>query len=160
MLFLCAWRRTPAQDALGSPILKAKLFPTAATPFWLPTGGVCEQFSRADSVTVSDGCGSLRGRGRDTSTVPPEPTSSWPSAPRKGEPPSALMEPPVTDLAGGLQGWVLSEPQSPGGEFSAPLQPDVVSPVKPTAGLMLENKKKCHCYFFPVLFHHGPNHFC
>lgn len=47
----------------------------------------------------------------------------------------------MTDYSGGLQGQVLSELQSPGGGSSALLRPGVVSPVKPTAGLMLEDKE-------------------
>lgn len=49
----------------------------------------------------------------------------------------------MTELSGVLQGQALSGLQSPGGGSSALLPPGVVSPVKPTAGLMLEDKKIC-----------------
>lgn len=49
----------------------------------------------------------------------------------------------MTDLSGALQGWLPSEPQSPGGGLSALSPSGVVPPVKPTAGLMLGNRNQC-----------------
>lgn len=49
----------------------------------------------------------------------------------------------MTDLSGELKGSVLFELHSPGEAFCGLSPPGAVSPVKPTAGLMVEKKKMC-----------------